>query len=206
MSIELISIIIAAVSAWLGWLFGIRNERDTQRQYQLDSMSFASSWYADLRAWASEVIDLLAEAAERCGSPQSIDFQKDESIVACRYRLSALIDRGRFFLPNIAHREHGLHKPEAYRGFRHPALNYLIGAYQILDGKVSAEEMDSSQKEALIRLKRQFVSSIQVILDPRLHTQEIRRLIEDSRAEEIEKESPMNELLSTLIPSKHQPQ
>ncbi len=203
MSTEIVSIILAAISALLGWFFGTRAERAAREQYRLNAISFASSWYSDLRAWASEVISLLSEAAERCDDTQAIDLKQTEALVVCRYRLSALIDRGRFFLPNRLHETYGTHKPEAYKGIRHPALDYLVAAYQILDGSATVSEFGfDNEKRALIELKYQFVSAIQVVLDPRLHTKEISSLVEDSRKEKLEKASPIDKLLNKLSRAK----
>ena len=154
MSPEVASVIVAAISALLGWSFGRRSEQAAKQQYELDAISFAGSWYSDLRSWASEAILLLSEAAERCESSDPTNCQKDEALMCCRYRLSALIDRGRFFLPNRMHENYGIHKPEAYRGVRHPALDYLVGAYQIIaDEAVAVEEFGfKSRRRALVEI------------------------------------------------------
>lgn len=200
MSTEIASIIIAVISALIGWIFGTRNEQATKQQYRLDAIAFAGSWYSDLRAWASEVIILLSEAAERSKQTEAIDHEEAKALMICRYRLSALIDRGRFFLPNRLHEDYGLHKPEAYKGIRHPALDYLVGAYRIIDEAVAVEDFGFDSKErALIDLKRQFVSAIQVVIDPRLHTQEISRLVETSRHEALEKASPIDQFLRKIL-------
>ena len=206
MSVELVGIAIAAVSALLGWFFGTRNERAIKKQYQLDAISFASSWYADLRAWASEAIELLCEAAERCSDTQAASYQHNEALTSCLYRLSALIDRGRFFLPNVHREKYGTHKPEAYRGIRHPALDYLVAAHRILKNEEPVEKFGfSGRREAIIDFKRQFVSSIQVVLNPRLQAGEINRLVEDSRSEQLDKGSPVDKLLSIRLRPKIKP-
>lgn len=204
MSAELAGVIIAAISAVLGWIIGTRTERAARKQYQLDAISFASSWYTDLRAWASEAIELLSEAAERYSDAEQTNDRHDEALLICRCRLSALIDRGRFFLPNASHEEYGIHKAEAYRGFRHPALDYLVGAYQILGHAVPIEQFGfSDRRSALIDLKREFVSIIQVLLNPRLHIEEINRLVEASRSEKLEKETPVEKFLSSRVRQKN---
>ena len=206
MSVELVGIAIAAISALLGWFFGTRNERAIKKQYQLDAISFASSWYADLRAWASEAIELLCEAAERCSDTQTANCQHNEALTSCLFRISALIDRGRFFLPNVHPDKYGTHRTAAFRGRRHPAIHYLVAAYQILNDEVLVEEAGfSSKREALIALRKQFVSSIQVVLNPRLQTEEINRLVENSRSEQLDKGSPVDKLLSIRLRPKIKP-
>ena len=203
MKTEIVSIIIAAISALLGWIFGTRSERSARQQYRLDAISFAGSWYSDLREWASEAILLMSEAAERCEQEGNAHHENTEALMSCRYRLSALIDRGRFFLPNELHHRYGLQKPEAYRGVRHPAIDYLVGAYQIIDGSISVEESGFDSKErALVELKRQFVSAIQVVIDPRQHTQEISHLVEASRKETLEKASSLDQFVNKILRAK----
>ncbi len=208
MSTELVSIIIAAAGiiiaaagAVLGWFFGTRTERATNKQYQLDARSFAASWETDLRAWAFEAINVLSEASERCTGGGSRD--KSEALLACRSRLSALIDQGRFFFPNSYHEEVGLHKPEAYRGYRHPILDYLVGACRIIGSEEAIESFGfDDRKSALISLKRSFVSDVQIALKPRLQIREINRLIETSRVETPAKDSPVSKYLLDRIRQK----
>jgi len=206
-SAEIAGAIISATSVALGWLIGIRTERAAKKQYQLNAISFANSWYTDLRAWASEAIELLCEAAERADDTAQTQERHTEALLVCRYKLSAVIDRGRFFFPNEYHEDFGTNKPAAYRGIRHPALDYLVGAFQILGNEVAIEEFHfKDRKAAIIDLKREFVSVIQVVLNPRLHIQDISRLVEVSRLEKLESESPVGRFLSKRIRIKDKPQ
>lgn len=155
------------------------------RQNLLSAKSVAGDWYRDLRAWASEAVDVLAEAAYCC--PRSLNETSTENkqkIVHCRCHLSSLIDRGRFLLPNEREKEYGLHKAGAYQGYRSPALDALVAAERVLNQKIDLFAFPS-EKHALIALRREFVSIIQAILDPRsmnksvasilLHAQEDRK-------------------------------
>src|SRR5215213_5848874 len=75
-----------------------------------------AEWRRDLRAWASEAVDVLTEATYLCEAPEG-EAEKPEPVTfTCRYRLSALIDRGRLYLPNVRVGEHGQAKPYAFRG------------------------------------------------------------------------------------------
>ncbi|MEO0808806.1 MAG: hypothetical protein AAFY33_21120 [Cyanobacteria bacterium J06643_4] len=47
MSTEVASVIVAAISALIGWSFGRRSEQAAKQQYELDTISFAGSWYSD---------------------------------------------------------------------------------------------------------------------------------------------------------------
>lgn len=157
----------------IAWYLGKRSENIALAQRRLDSAAFAAEWFRDLRAWASEAIDVLSEASYWC----SVDREgSDERVLYCRHSLSALVDRGRFFLPNVRTAEYGTHKPSAYRGYRHSALDPLVAAERALGGNVGGFQ---NPREAVIQMKREFVSSIQRILAPDQHNQAIARLIKD---------------------------
>jgi hypothetical protein len=144
------------------------------------SFNTVSEWSRDLREWAGEAVDVLSEATYLCETEESSEHHAQ--IFSCRHRLSSLIDRGRFFLPNIRRDEWGLHKPYAYRGFRHSGLDPLVAAEHVLSTGTTGRFSD--RKHALVEMKREFVSSIQQILDPERHNQEVARMIHEGlRAE-----------------------
>lgn len=157
----------------IAWYLGRRAERIAVAQRRLDGAVFAAEWLRDLRDWSSESIDVLSEVSYWCGENSG---DRDEKILCCRHRLSALVDRGRFFLPNVRTEEYGTHKPSAFRGYRHSALDPLVAAERALGGNIGTFR---SPKEGVIKMKREFVSSIQRILAPDQHNREIARLIKD---------------------------
>lgn len=140
------------------------------------SFTTVAEWRRDLREWAAEAIDVLSEATYLCDF-HCANNDLDERAFPCRHRVSALIDRGRFFLPNIRRHEHGVEKPYAYRGLRHSALDPLVAAERVLSIGVTGRFID--RKHALIAMKREFVSSIQQILDPERHNQEVAHMIHE---------------------------
>lgn len=93
-------LLLGCLSGALGGLIALRGYKATLDQYRLSASTAAADWLRDLRTWASEAIDVLAEAAYHSpGSDSSAAHQHDELLRRCRCRLSALIDRGRLFLP-----------------------------------------------------------------------------------------------------------
>jgi hypothetical protein len=139
------------------------NAREATRRQEVG----VDQWMRDLRDWASEAIDVLSEAV----------YASDSSDVR-RYisQLSALVDRGRFFLPNQVNKEDEPEKLPAFQGRRHRALVPLIAALRVLDGEVENElnEYVSQKRSDVIReLQREFVSHIQQILDSRQRNLEI---------------------------------
>lgn len=63
-------------------------------------------WMQEFRGWAAEVIGVMARAeyATALEAPTSSD------LAAWRAELSALVDRGRLFVPNTRRDEYGQHK------------------------------------------------------------------------------------------------
>jgi hypothetical protein len=94
-----------------------------------------------------------------------------------RSQLSALIDRGRWFLPNDSPEDYGATKPAAFRGVRHGALDALVSCLRILEALNYKEKACNPQsRDAAVEYKRTFVSHIQEALDPRWWNAEIANL------------------------------
>jgi hypothetical protein len=138
----------------------------------------------DLRDWASEAIDVLSEAVfvyDGTQEPEPSDTRRYIS------RLSALIDRGRLCLPNQYMEEYGKHKLAAFRGIRHAALDPLVAAVTVLEGKMEDKELHDyvlhNRRAVLRELQMEFVSHIQQMLNPEGHNQKIAWIIKDSEAQ-----------------------
>jgi hypothetical protein len=119
---------MSTLAVFRGYL-GVRSEKGTAR---LSVTTCASRWLLDLRVWASEAMDVLheAECAEAADSgPASAACRR-----RCRHRLSALIERGSFFIPDHRPHESGPEEAAAPRVIRHPAVGYLVAAERVLAG------------------------------------------------------------------------
>lgn len=199
-SLTIVGLLLTSLGILIGWIFGMRQERATHRQYQLDASSFAVDWLRDFRAWAEECINVLSEAAYICKLSSEGVTESDKQVLSCCYKLSALIDRGRFFLPNIDPGEIGTHKPAVFRGLRHPALDYLVAAERMLndDNTVKFTSIGSTPTKALVYLKRGFVSIVQEILDPRERNQHVAELLEVGRGEKSTRDSSLMKLLGEI--------
>jgi hypothetical protein len=194
-------VIVAAVSVLAGWYLGVRSERMASIQYKLSASGFAADWFRDLRSWASEAIDVLSEAAYLAPGRSDSKPINPEDCNRCRYRLSALIDRGRFFIPNYVPDAVGPNKPSAFRGLRHPALDYLVAAEQLLAG--TAPDLSGSfpsARAALVSIKRHFVSQIQEVLDPRTQNRAIAELVRASRGDTADTRSAFERLAQDELP------
>lgn len=202
MDFNIANVIITGLVGVLGWLVGSRNARTVEHQYRLDATTFAADWLRDLRSWATQSIDILSEAVYCVPATENI-LPNSKQCLVCRYKLSALIDSGRLLLPNTQHEEHGIGKPAAYRGRRHIALDCLVAAERVLGGNLDPKDFGlDSAKGALVDIKREFVSIIQEILDPREQNRIVANLLEVAKWHHPKSESGLGRLLAGLSPSR----
>lgn len=163
--------------AVLAIVFAAVAYREAVRQNRLSASSVVSDWLRDLRAWASEAVDVLAEATYTSGvGDPDVVTDKAICLLRARHRLSALIDRGRFLLPNDHENEYSSRESKAYRGLRHHAIDALVAAEKVLAGNISLHAFPD-QKAALIGLRREFVSAVQSIIDPQSFNKDIAKIL-----------------------------
>ncbi len=161
-SIALVTSTATAVFAWLNY----RREKLNQK---IQYASLKQQYFVALLAWADQLSDLLSEAIHfseldpaRC--PNDSFFEHRNKL---RISISSMIDRGRWFFPNLHTEEVGNNKEKAFRGYRQEALNSLADAYNVitvLDYKDGAKNKPLRQK--IVDAKRIFVSEIQDVLAP----------------------------------------
>lgn len=130
-----VNIGISAIGIAISAFFAMKATRMASRTQIHASRQTATEWLRDLRQWADEAIEVLSTAIY-----QSTTNSGDTAEIQAR--LSALIDRGRFFLPNQRTSEYGLEKEYAYRGFRHSALDALAAAECVLRGEGTGRYRD----------------------------------------------------------------
>jgi hypothetical protein len=179
--IQVISAVVASVTALASIYFSMRTRRDGIMQQRVQVLSLKGQFDSDLRKWAEEVSERMTESIFLC----DLDPTKlpDEAFSSRRHelctKLSALVDRGRWFLPNVREDEHGQHKPAAYRGFRQPSLSCVVEAFRLVTEFNDLEQdPDRELQTQLIETKREFVAELQNILKPREREQETTKLIQ----------------------------
>lgn len=176
MDFNIANVLLTGLVGCLAWIVGARSALTSQKQYQLDATLFASDWLRDLRSWATQAIEILSEAIYMSSSDSASDTS---NLLMYRHRLSGLIDSGRFLLPNLGHEIYGVEKPTAYRGRRHRAIDCLVAAEKILGGDSDLERFNMGPpKSVLIEIKREFVSVVQEIIDPREQSRVIKSLLD----------------------------
>jgi hypothetical protein len=161
---EWVTVASAAV-ALLSFLF---NWRVVRRQEKREAAGLKLAHDSDVIRWSDEVIGELATVheglCEKGVAYADSDFRTLR--MTHRARLSALIDRGRLFFPNIAEGKKGKDKEEAYRGTRQPALEVLVKAYDLLGGAGQFPGPDRASADELTALRRRFVAEVFKAVDP----------------------------------------
>src|SRR5262249_19038621 len=92
----------------------------------------------------------------------------NERSLALATTLSALIDEGRWFFPNVGRRPTDLDKPGAYRGTRQAILDHVVAVYESINELQRNEDVPREGLVArIVEARRQFVSEVQQAVDPR---------------------------------------
>lgn len=157
----------AVVGVLVAYVGGRRAERIAVGSSQIAAHQTIADWQRDLREWASEAVGVLSRASYACALEDEGGHLSTTELWISRHELSALIDRGRFFLPNLP-APIGEGNPVAYRGWRHAALDPLVAAERVLGG-AAGSGVYNDREAALVAMRREFVSSIQSILAPDRH-------------------------------------
>jgi hypothetical protein len=151
----------------------------SRRQARLEIEALRLQRDSDVAGWSNRAINSLCEAEMilrqefRANASRSDYELRRLSIMAA---LSACVDEGRLYFPNVENDKYGLHKESAYRGIRHAALDQLVWTYDLLkeaiqkDGSGIEGEKEAelkAQRKKITDFKREFVSLVQSEVDPK---------------------------------------
>lgn len=150
---------VAVASAAISVLALMLNIVITSRQTRVSVENFKFNNDTQLMAWANRVVVAMAEAYH-------LTPKTDTHALATN--LSALIDEGRWFFPNVGKKETDHEKPGAYRGTRQAVLDHIVAVYNAVVAIPGADSRISQHNMAAIHeARRHFVSEIQHAVDPR---------------------------------------
>ncbi len=157
----------AAAIAVIALYFSIRARRNQER-LAVETIRIARD--NDVIRWTNEMIDtivgieFLLRPASRPADPAQFASRRDDFLA----KLSANVEKGRLYFPNIDHHKFGTEKAAAYRGHRQPILDRLIEIYDLTK---AADPNDPAKIEAareeILNKKRAFVSEAQSAVEPR---------------------------------------
>ena len=174
---NIVSVAALVISAILA-VFYVRDRRHAK--YAIEN-----EYVSQLLCWHAAVVEVLIELGILSGDGS--DNRKRELLV----RLSALIEQGRFYFPNIKQQEYGLDKPPAYRGYRNLALDFLVASYRLHQKPPSAKLAIQAK-----HLQQLFTSVIYEIVRPMDLLNMIRELtdryfVKELSAEDLEHEDQL---------------
>lgn len=152
-----LSLIVASFSVWY-------SVRTNTKVYEL-----TVSYRNEILAWYSEVIDRMVLLRHFASFNDNQEVDKTRDLAS----LSALIEKGRFFYPNVDTGDgYGKDKPVAYRGYRSIPLEFLVYFYEIAKKKDAQKYLNH-----LYFLERQFTSYIFDNLDPVEHNKKSSKIV-----------------------------
>jgi len=150
----IVASMISVIAILLTWIAG-------RRARKLQFLGYLQKDYDDLQAWGQEVVHAMANAVMLCdlnpGKTQEPSyFERRHKL---RTKLSALLDIGRWLLPNEDHTSFGVHKQLAFRGHRQRALNEVAETLNLVESlNYSDQPKNMEKRDQLVKSKREFVS------------------------------------------------
>lgn len=126
-----------------------------------------SEYTNNLLHWHEKTTNILIKLNIKNRERSSEEYQQDLAI------LSALIEQGRFYFPNIDRADnYGHEKPPAYRGFRNLVLDFLVASYNLFKDPDNTPHLT----EQANKLQRHFTSIVFEIINPKDRLAKIREL------------------------------
>lgn len=123
----------------------------------------------EILSWYSKVIDKMILLCHIANISDYNEIDKTKALAS----LSALIEKGRFFYPNVDTGDgYGKDKPLAYRGYRSIPLEFLVYFYEVAKKKDSIKYLNH-----LYFLERNFTSYIFDNLDPIEHNKKSCKIV-----------------------------
>lgn len=126
-----------------------------------------SQYRIELLAWYADTIDILIRLKVEAKDGYS-DKELKKDLLS---RLSAKIEIGRFYFPNIDKGDRfGEDKPLAYKGYRNLLLDFLVFSYQVFDRSDAINYLGHVEK-----FQRHFTSKLFEIIDPKSFLKETKK-------------------------------
>lgn len=160
---------IAVGSAVIALLSLLASAVVVRRQIRLQTEEIRAALDAETSRWASEVLACFEQILARLSAdPRDAEPQGLTSPVLVAERLSSMADLGRLYFPNFAPDAHGVDNPAAFRGWRQPAIDATLIAYEIAR---NLPRMSDAQRQSLtpvlFQARRTLISEVQIARDPR---------------------------------------
>ncbi|MDC4249594.1 hypothetical protein M3X99_01035 [Clostridium perfringens] len=149
--IAIASIVVTAIIAIIGGIYAVVTN---SKKYEL-----AEEYKRDLISWYEKIIIIIMEIVVFCDLENNIEYSERRKKIA---ELSALIEIGRFYFPNIDKKDgFGKDNSLAYQGYRHIALEFLVYIYDI-----AMEDDFYKYKTKILELEKEFTSCVYELIAP----------------------------------------
>jgi hypothetical protein len=141
-AISAFSAVVAVSAAAVTFWFARKNLSRELINQNLNVVATRIKYFEEFRKWADRLTEVLTEAIHLCDlDPAQV---KGEPFFDRRHRLlitlSAMIDKGRWFFPNIEVDDYGSEKELGYRGY---AKRHFVGRVQkIIDPEGERAEFE----------------------------------------------------------------
>lgn len=194
--------VLTAVSALVAIVSALSARAETRKQQNLRTEQLRQSIDAASLEWGNAAIDTLVKAAAfartRHMQQSEPGFQGGKTNLLIN--LSALVERGRMFFPNLNEDMKGAEKEGAYRGHRPPILDAIMWAYYEMEAMTrdSGPTGDNSA-EFFDNCRRLVVSELQAHLDPRRMNQIVGRYDSQTQAHQKDAIDRARELKAALL-------
>lgn len=147
--IAIISILATVAVAAIGGIYTIMTNT---KKFEL-----SEQYKSSLFSWYDRTVSIIMNL-KYSSEHSALEDKRAEYLP----QLSAQIEIGRFYFPNVQMRDnYGKDNPVAYRGYRHAALQYLIYIYDIYESGESGNLCVQLED-----LERKFTSVIFEVIDP----------------------------------------
>lgn len=183
--------IVAVISASVALLGALFSWRETRRQRKLALENMRRELDERSLGWGAEVIARMARAESLImhGASTLREMPFEKARLDLMSEMSALIDQGRFYFPNVEDETHGAEKEGAYQGKRPPVLDALVYVYYELEElRFRSSQKRKETCEFIKSCRRLLVSELQAHIDPKTRNAVVARFnhrIEDQREDAI---------------------
>ncbi len=178
--ISVLSVIVAVMAAGITTVLYVRTIALHKNSLSVQVAAWKHDYFSELHEWARLTEITLSEAVHLCDLNPGVTknpsyFDRRHQL---RVELSALIDQGRWYFPNLMIDEFGQGKELAFRGYRQEVLDQLVAAYRLI-GKLSytMQAQNNALRAPLKDIKRAFTAEIQKTLDPRSRDRDYERIM-----------------------------
>ncbi len=154
--IAIVSIAITTIISIVGGVYAVASNT---KKFEL-----AESYKKEILDWYSNTVIIMTSIISKIES-ENADYKEELSL------LSAQIEIGRFYFPNINNNDSfGINKSSAYQGYRNIVLDFLVYFYD-----TAQREDVKNHTNALWEFLRLYTSSVFDIISPKDRIQKIEK-------------------------------